>query len=111
MPDYEDDIVVLDDDYLLIKSYRWPGDKKSIPYRQIEDVEVFEVGFWTGRHQLVGLPLGRPHNWFSWNRSRKGRQTAVGLDLGRWVRPTIVPEDAAMVADILRKRSNQIGTS
>ena len=104
MPDYEDDIVVLDDEHVLIKSYRWPGDKKSIPYRQIEDVEVFRMGFWTGRYQLVGLPLRRPHNWFSWNRNRRARNTAIGLKLGSWVRPTIVPNDASTVADILQRR-------
>ena len=111
MPHYEDDAVVLDDERILIKNYRWPRDERSIAYREIEDVEVFEMRFWTGRHQLVGLPLMRPRNWFSWNRSRKGRHTAVGLNLGRWTRPTIAPEDAAMVADILRKRSNQVGAS
>lgn len=102
MADYEDESIVLDPTGIRIKSYRWPGDTKHIRYNEIRDVESFEMGFWTGRHRLVGLPLGRPRNWFHWGRHRRDKTTAVGLDLGRWIRPTLVPERPVEVADRIR---------
>lgn len=101
VPDYEDDTVELDAEGVRIKSYRGPGNAKHIPYPAIRDFEVFEMGFWSGRHRLVGLPLGKPRNWFHWDRNRRGKTTAIGLDVGRLIRPTIVPDDPTAVGAIL----------
>ena len=102
MTRYEDDAILLDDDGLTIKSYRRPGDEKRIEYRSIRSFEMFQMGFWTGRHRLVGIGFGRPRNWFHWDRDRNSKRTAISLDVGGWLRPTIVPEDSDAVAEILR---------
>lgn len=102
MPRYEDGALLLDEDGVTIKSYRRPGGAKHIPYSSIRKFEVFEMGFWTGRHRLVGISLGRPRDWFHWDRDREARSTAISLDVGRWIRPTVVPEDPDAVEKILR---------
>jgi len=102
MPRYEDDVLLLDDDGVTIKSYRRPGDARRIAYRSIRSFEVFEMGFWSGRYRLVGMSLGRPRNWFHWDRNRDRKSTAISLDVGKWVRPTIVPDDLDVVEEILR---------
>ena len=60
------------------------------------------MGFWTGRHRLVGISFGRPRNWFHWDRNRNRKSTAISLDVGGWIRPTIVPDDPEAVEEILR---------
>ena len=104
MISYEDETIELDNEGVRIKNYRGPGDSKYVPYNRIQDFEVFEVGFWTGRHRLVGIPMGRPHNWFHWNRKRSNKNIAIGLETGRWIRPTIVPDDALAVQEILQAK-------
>ncbi len=103
MNNYEDDAILIDDDGLTIKSYRWPGNAKHIEFGSIRDLEVFELGFWTGRHRLVGISLGRPHNWFHWDRHRSSKRLAISLDVGGWIRPTIVPNDPEAVEERLRE--------
>ena len=102
MTEYEDEAILLDEDGMTIKNYRKPGDPKRIPYGTIRSFEVFEMGFWTGRHRLVGISLGRPRNWFHWNRNRSKKRTAISLDIGKWLRPTIVPDDPTAVEETLR---------
>jgi len=106
MGQYEDDAILLDDDSLTIKSYRRPGDAKQIEFGSIQSFEVFEMGFWTGRHRLVGISFGRPRNWFHWDRNRNRKSTAISLDVGGWIRPTIVPDDPEAVEEILRAQVN-----
>lgn len=102
MSGYEDDAILIDDAVLTIGSYRWPGDAKRIDLASIRSFEVFQMGFFTGRHRLVGMGIGRPRNWFHWGRGRGDRRTAISLDVGGLVYPTIVPEDPAAVEEILR---------
>lgn len=102
MTRYEDQTVLLDDDGLTIKNYRKPGDAKRIPYGSIEDFEVFEMGFWSGRHRLVGISIGRPRNWFPWDRNRSDKRKAISLDVGKRILPTIAPDDPQAVETILR---------
>ena len=99
---YQDDVVSIGDDGVTIKSYRWPGNAKRIEYGSIRGFESFEMGFWTGRHRLVGMSFGRPRNWFHWDRHRGSKRIAISLDVGKWTRPTIVPDDPKAVEEILR---------
>ena len=98
---YEDETVLFDDDGLTIKNYRRPGDARRIDYSSVRSFEVFEMGFWTGRHRVVGISFGRPRNWFHWDRSRNTKSSAISLDVGGWIRPTVVPEDPDAVEQIL----------
>jgi hypothetical protein len=102
MTRYEDDGILLGEDQLTIKSYRWGGNARRIAYRSVRSFEVFEMGLWTGRFRMVGISVGRPRNWIPWGRSRTNKSTAISLDVGKWLRPTIVPDDPAAVDGILR---------
>lgn len=102
MTRYEDKTVLLDNVGVTIKSYLRPGGARHIPYGSIQDVEVFEMGFWTGRHQLVGISPGRPRSWFHWDRSRNKRHKAISLDVGKWIRPTFAPDDPQAAEETLR---------
>ena len=101
MTTYEDTTVALDDEGLTIKGYRWLGDERRIDYGSILGHEVFEMGLWSGKFRVVGIGFGRPRDWFSWSRSRTNKTTAISLDVGRLIRPTIVPDDPAGVDAIL----------
>jgi hypothetical protein len=101
-----DPTIDCDDDGLTINDYRKPGDVKRIEYRSIQGYEIFEMGFWTGRHRVVGISFGRPRNCFPWDRDRKEKSTAISLDVGGWIRPTLVPDDPAAVAEILNGKTS-----
>lgn len=102
MVSYEDTSVVIDENGLVIKAYRWPGDSRQVAFNDIQDIEVFEMGPLTGRYRLVGISPGRLHNWFHWDRKRRDKTTAIGLNVGGFIRPTIVPDEPTTVADLLR---------
>jgi hypothetical protein len=103
MTHYEDKSIALDEDGLTIKNYRKPGDAKRITYRTIRSFELFEMGFWSGRHRLVGIGFGRPRNWFPWDRDRKNKRTAISIDVGKRILPTSTPDDPEAVETILRE--------
>lgn len=98
---YEDDTVCLDADGVAIKNYRRRGDTKRISYEAIHRVKTFEMGFWSGRHRLIGLSAGRPRNWFPWERDRRTKRLAVSLDVGRLILPTFTPDHPGTVVAML----------
>jgi hypothetical protein len=102
MTAYQDDTVLLDEAAVTIQNYWRPGGSKRIAYTEIKDLERFEMGFWSGRHRLVGISLGRPRNWFPWDSTRNGKTSAISLDVGGLLHPTIVPDDPEVVEEILR---------
>ena len=103
MSSYEDEAVALGDEGVTIKNYRRPGDARQIPYDSIRGIDVYEMGFWSGRFRLVGISFGRPRDWFHWDPKRRGKDTAISLDVGKWIRPTIAPEDPRAVESILQE--------
>jgi hypothetical protein len=104
---YEDEVILLDDDAVTIKTYRKPGDARRIEYGSIRNVESFEMGLWSGRYRLVGMSFGRPRNWFAWDKRRNDKRIAIGLDVGKWIRPTFVPEDPDTAEEVLREATGQ----
>ena len=107
MAQYEDEVILLDEDAATIKNYRKQGDTKRIEYKSIRNVEKFEMGIWSGRYRLVGMSFGRPHNWFAWDRNRNKKRVAIGLDIGKWIRPRVVPEDPDAAEEILKRAVEQ----
>lgn len=100
---YEDDSILLNADHLTIKNYRRPGDMKRVSYTAIRSFESFEMGFWSGRHRLVGIGFGRPRAWFQWDRGRRGKSTAISIDIGKRILPTVTPDDPEAVEAVLRE--------
>lgn len=106
-PAYDDDVVRIDRETVLVKSYLLPGRQREIRRDTILGVSVVELGPLSGRYRLVGLGFRRPRNFFHWDprRSKKGR--GIVLDTGRLLRPVITPDDhdAAMAALEVEPRS------
>ena len=95
---YEDDTMTVTRDGITIHSYRWKGDARHIPAGSIRGVERFEMGPWSGKYRLVGIGFGRPRTWFAFGKSRANTTTALELDTGSLIKPAVVPDDVAAVA-------------
>ncbi|MFT7598943.1 MAG: hypothetical protein ACI8TP_001868 [Acidimicrobiales bacterium] len=105
MATYDDDVVTLDDTGITIKNYTLPGRPRHIRYNDIVHAEVIPLSFVAGRHQLVGIGPFRPRHFFHWDRKRSAKSHGLSLDLGRWLRLAISPDDPDQVLAILRKRT------
>ncbi len=98
---YEDRWIACEPDRLIIRWYYLWG-RKVIPYRAIQDVEVYPLSFWTGSWRIWGTSDLR--YWFHLDLDRPKKTTALVLDLGKWVKPVITPDDPELVARIIAER-------
>lgn len=101
MATYDDDVVTLDDTGLTVKNYFLPGRSRRIRYDDIIHAELIQLGFGTGRHQLVGIGPLRPRLFFHWDRKRSAKSEGLSLDLGHWLRLAITPDDPDHVLTVL----------
>ena len=99
---YEDDVVVVDDTGLTIKRYGVTGSSRRIEFDDINSVEAFEMGRLSGKWRLVGIGPGRPRNWFSWDRDRGHKRQALSIDVGKWIKPALTPDDVVSVEGLIR---------
>lgn len=102
---YEDDAVVLDDSGVTIKHYHRPGRPRHISYADVMSAELISLGFATGRYQLIGFSPGRPRHFFHWDHKRSTKRRGVSLDIGRWRRLAITPDDPDVVIGFIQDRS------
>lgn len=105
MATYDDEVVTLDDIGITVKNYYLPGRPRRIRYDDVVGVESIQLGFGTGRHQLVGIGPLRPRTFFHWDRKRSAESRALSLDLGRWLRVAITPDEPDEVLAIIRTSS------
>jgi hypothetical protein len=62
---------------------------------------VFPLTATGGRYRLVGLDLRRPRTWFHWDPQRHTKTAGIQLDLGRFFKIGITPDDAdQLLADL-----------
>ena len=78
-----------------------PGRERRISRSDIRSVDSFDMGFWSGRYRLVGISPGRPRSWFTWDSSRRHKTTALVIDTGGFLQPTITPDEPDVVAELL----------
>jgi hypothetical protein len=105
---YDDGAVSLDDSGITIKHYHLPGRTRNIPYDDIVRAEPIALRFGTGRYRLVGFSPGRPRHFFHWDGERSAKTRGVSLDVGRWRRLAITPDDPDAVLDHIRSKIGQI---
>lgn len=98
---YDDSVVTLDDIGITVKNYYLPGRPRQIRYDNIKHSELIQLGFGTGRHQLVGIGPLRPRLFFHWDRKRSAKSHGLSLDLGRWLRLAITPDDPDQVLALI----------
>jgi hypothetical protein len=99
-PAYDDGAIRCDDQDLTIRHYYLWGTKR-IAYSSIKGVQVLPL---TGiqavrRWRLWGT--GDFIHWWNLDRRRPRKNTALVIDVGCRVRPTITPDDPEAVALIL----------
>jgi hypothetical protein len=99
---HDDGLVKLDLDGLTIRRYYFPlGTSKRIPYARIKGVQERRMGALTGKGRLWGS--GDLRHWFPLDPSRPQKEKALVLDVGKWVRPVITPEDPDRVLALLQE--------
>lgn len=100
---YDDGHVRLDHDGVIIRRYYFPlGMSKRIPYARIRAVRAWHMGPLTGKGRVWGS--GDLRHWAPLDLHRRRKETALALDLGRWMTPVITPDDPARVQAILQQR-------
>jgi hypothetical protein len=91
---YDDGRIVCTDSELVIGWYYLWGAKR-IPYARIRSVDQRRVARWRiwGSGDFV--------HWWNLDRRRPTKETALVLDVGGRIRPTITPDDPDAVAQVL----------
>jgi hypothetical protein len=90
---YEDTTVSVDGDGITIKRYGMLGSPRTMSFDAITTVTAKSLGSF-GRWRLVGSgPGGGSRNWYGWDRDRQTKEKAYSLDVGRFWRPTVTPDD------------------
>ena len=99
---YDDGVVICGSDAVTIRWYYLWG-AKTIPYTMIKSVAVLPL---TGANAVRRWRIwgsGDFIHWWNLDPHRPRKDTALVLDVGRLVRPTITPEDATTVQRILTR--------
>ncbi|MEW1655074.1 hypothetical protein [Streptomyces sp. NPDC093707] len=99
---YQDRWITCTEDGVRIRGYYFPWGTKTIPYTAIRSVRRVEMGMLTGQGRIWGT--GHPRYWASLDPGRMSKSTALILDLGRFVRPFLTPDDPDAMAAVLRAR-------
>jgi hypothetical protein len=105
MGTHDDDAVTLDETGITVKNYYLPGRPRTIRYDEIVHAEMIQLGFFTGRHQLVGIGPLRPRLFFHWDRKRSTKLHGLSLDLGRRLRLAITPDEPDRVLAHIRSHA------
>ena len=98
---YSDRVVRMDDRGIVIRHYYWPAGNKRIPYADIRGIAVRPLRAWHGQYRVHGVDHRR--RWYSRDRTRGEKETAIDLDIGGLVYPVLTPEDPQWVAELLQQ--------
>lgn len=101
---YRDRWIECTEQELRIRGYYFPWGTRRIAYRSIRGLRRVDMEALTGRWRIWGT--GDPHYWASLDPRRPGKKTALILDLGRFVRPFITPDDPDAVEAAIRERAD-----
>lgn len=99
---YDDGEITCDDTSVLIRRY-YPWGSKRILYSSIKSVERLPIRI--KKWRLWGS--GDFRHWWNLDPNRPKKDFALEIDNGRWIHPTITPDNVETVEDILRKRLGQ----
>ena len=93
---------MLDEDGITIRRYYFPlSAPKRIAYNKIRGIKAKPMS-WARKRRFFGA--ADPRYRFPRDVHRASKQILLILELGRWVRPCITPEDPARVIALLRDR-------
>lgn len=100
---YDDGAIRCDDRGLSIRRY-YPWGTKRIRYAEIKHVQTLPLRGWQKRRKWRIWGTGDFSRWWNLDAHRPGKDTALVIDVGRHIRPTITPDDPTAVARILGER-------
>jgi hypothetical protein len=98
---YDDGRIACDDEGVIIRWYYLWG-KKKIPYTTIRAIKMRPLTRWRGKWRLWGS--GDLVHVYNLDRTRPRKETAIEINMGRRIRPTITPDDPEAVARIVTER-------
>jgi hypothetical protein len=98
---YDDGLVALDDNGILIRRY-YPWGSKRIPYgsiRSFKRLSAIRVRKWRlwGSGDLV--------HWWNLDPHRPKKDVAIEFNVGKHIRPTVTPDDPEAVERILHEKT------
>lgn len=102
MSQYDDGRIACTDDEICIRGYYFPifrWGAKHIPYAKLRKVRRVRLGTMRGRGRIWGT--ANPRYWANFDAGRPGKQFGFVLDVGRFVRPFITPDDPDAAASAI----------
>ena len=98
---YSDPGLELTDQALRISRYYGPWGPKTVPLAEIRQVRRYRMGLLTGRGRIWGGTGW--HSWANWDSGRPRKRIGFSVELGRFFRPLITPDDPAALNRALRQ--------
>jgi hypothetical protein len=99
---YDDGRVACDDTALIIRRY-YPWGAKRVPYASIRSFRRRQLGPVRGKWRIWGS--GDLKHWWNFDWGRRHKTSGLEIDLGRWIIPTITPDDVDAVERVLGEKS------
>jgi hypothetical protein len=97
---YDDGLVALDDNGVLIRRY-YPWGHKRIPYGAIRSFERLPIR--VRKWRLWGS--GDLVHWWNLDPHRPKKDVAIVIDVGKHIRPTITPDEPETVERLLNEKT------
>jgi hypothetical protein len=100
---YKDRWVTCGDEEIRVRWYYLWGTKR-IPYRAVHGIKRVSLTATRGKARIWGT--ANPRYWASLDPKRPAKQVALVLDLGRFVRPFLTPDDPDAFERVVRERAH-----
>ena len=97
--EYRDRFIECTGDEIRVHGYYFSWGTKHIAYANIRSLRRVEMGLTTGKGRIWGT--ANPRYWASFDPKRPAKKVALVLDLGRFVRPFLTPDDPDAVESII----------
>jgi hypothetical protein len=107
MTEYRDRWIECTENEIRIRGYYFPWGTKHIPYRSIRSVRRVQLSAISGKGRIWGT--ANPRYWASLDPRRPLKSSGLILDLGRFVRPFVTPDDCDAVEAIIRRHARLEG--
>ena len=105
---YNDSLVQITDDSLIIKDYYFPGISKQIPLDEIDSIKLFEPSLFTGQLRIWGMGLWPV--WFAMDWKRPWRDTIFIVNIkDSWLRVGFTADNSKDLISEISERGIPIG--
>lgn len=103
---YSDTYISCDEHGVTIRLYYFPiGLKKVVPYAEIQRLETWKMGAFTGRYRIWG---GSPWHWLNCDPGRPRKELAIILVTDAFTRPVVTPDDPQAFIEALKSKISDL---